>query len=397
MQSVEIMEELNPPERILLGPGPSNVHPRVLGVMSSTLIGYMDPYQFQIMDEIVDLLKQVFRTKNAMTIPIAGTGMAGMEASICNVVERGDQVVVGVNGFFGQRLSDIVQRCGGKSIEVKAPWGNVVRSEDIDKALSNSKAKAVAVVQAETSTGVYQPLKEIARMTHEHDALLIVDAVTSLGGCELNTDDYGVDICYSGTQKCLNAPPGLAPVTFNEKAMDVVRNRKAKVQSFYLDMTLVEKYWMKGAGTRAYHHTPATSLLFGLREALGIVLEEGLENRWERHKKNSKALIKAMEAMGLAMLVSSSDHRLPSLNSIRCPPNVPDVEVRKSLLNDYQIEVGGGLGELAGKIWRVGLMGLNSNRRNVILLVNALEQILKRNNFPVRIGAGADAALDYLQ
>ena len=392
-QSVNVMDELNPPERILLGPGPSNIHPKVLRAMSTGLIGYMDPYQFQIMDEIVDLLKDVFRTKNAMTVPIAGSGMAGMEASICNIVERGDQVVVGVNGVFGQRLSEVVERCGGKSIDVKEKWGNIIKSEDVSRALSNSNAKAVAVVQAETSTGVYQPVKQIAKIAHDHDALFILDAVTSLGGCELRVDDFGIDICYSGSQKCLNAPPGLAPITFNEKAMQIVRNRKTKVQSFYLDMTLMEKYWMKGS--RSYHHTPPTSLLFGLREALRLVLEEGLENRWEKHKKNSEALIKAVEAMGLEMLVSDQEYRLPSLNSVKCPSNVQDPEIRKSLLENHHIEIGGGLGELAGKIWRIGLMGLNSNQNNVILVVGALEQALKRKGFHMKSGVGA--ALEYLQ
>jgi alanine-glyoxylate transaminase/serine-glyoxylate transaminase/serine-pyruvate transaminase len=388
------MEQLNPPDRILLGPGPSNVHPKVLAAMSTPLIGYMDQYQFQVMDEIVDLLRNVFKTRNAMTIPIAGTGMAGMEASICNIVERGDEVVVGVNGVFGQRISDVVQRCGGRSVEIKEKWGNAIKDEDVGKALSNSKAKAVAVVQAETSTGVLQPIRGISKIAHDHNALLIVDAVTSLGGCDLEIDDFGIDICYSGSQKCLNAPPGLAPVTFNEKAMEMVRNRKTKVQSFYLDMTLVEKYWMKG--NRVYHHTPATSLLFALREALGLVVEEGLENRWERHKKNSEALVRGVEAMGLEMLVSDRECRLPSLNSVICPSNAPEAVIRKSLLEDYHIEIGGGLGELAGKIWRIGLMGLNSNQNNIILFVSALEQALRRNGFPVKTGQGISAVLDLL-
>ena len=389
------MEELNPPERILLGPGPSNLHPKVLNAMSTTLIGYMDQYQFKVMDEIVDLLKEVFKTKNAMTIPLSGTGTAGMEAAICNIVEKGDEVVVGVNVFFGQSLSEMVQRCGGKSIEVEEKWGNTIKSEDINEALSKTDAKAVAIVQAETSTGVYQPLRKISKVAHDHDALLIVDAVTSLGGCELKVDDSGIDICYSGSQKCLNAPPGLAPITFNERALEHIRNRKTKIQSFYLDMTLLEKYWMKGK--RSYHHTPPASLLFGLREALRLVMEEGLENRWERHRKNSQALIKGVEALELEMLVSDQEYRLPSLNSVKCPPNISDIEVRNSLLNDYHIEVGGGLGELAGKIWRIGLMGLNSNQNNIILLISAINEILARKGLPIKSGAGVAAALDYLR
>ncbi|MFW9906772.1 MAG: pyridoxal-phosphate-dependent aminotransferase family protein, partial [Candidatus Thorarchaeota archaeon] len=287
------MEELNPPERILLGPGPSNIHPKVFAAMSIPLVGYMDPYQFQVMDDIVALLKEIFQTQNTLTFPISGTGMAGMEASICNLVERGDEVVICVNGFFGQRLDELVQRCGGKSIVINQRWGDTITRESVAKALSNSTAKVVALVQAETSTGVYQPIKDIASTVHEHDALLIVDAVTSLGGCELKIDDWGVDVCYSGAQKCLNAPPGLSPITFNEKAMELIRNRKTKVQSFYLDMVLLEKYWM--AANRVYHHTPPASLFYGLREALRLVVDEGLEARWKRHKRNSLALIKAVE------------------------------------------------------------------------------------------------------
>lgn len=388
------MDELNPPERILLGPGPSNVHPKVLRAMSAPIIGYMDQYQFQIMDDIVGLLREVFRTKNTMTIPVSGTGTAGMEAAICNIVEKGDEVVVGVNGFFGQRLSELVRRCGGKSIEIKQSWGDVIKEEDVNKALSNSNAKVVAIVQAETSTGIYQPIKEISKIVHDNNGLLIVDAVSSLGGCELKIDDFGIDICYSGSQKCLNAPPGLAPITFNENALETIRNRKTKVQSFYLDMTLLEKYWMKGS--RSYHHTPPASLLFGFREALRLVVNEGLENRWKRHERNSQVLIRAVEAMGLKMLVSEQEYRLHSLNSVECPSNVSDIEVRNSLLNDYCIEVGGGLGELAGKIWRIGLMGLNSSQNNIIMLIGALETILKHKGFPVKSGAGLSSILDFL-
>lgn len=389
------MKELTPPERMLFGPGPSNVHPNILRAMSTPLIGYMDQYQFQLMDEIADLLRDVFGTTNAMTVALSGTGMAGMEASICNIIEKGDEVVVGVNGFFGQRLSEVVQRCGGKSIEVKGKWGDIIKSEDIIEVLSGSNAKAVAIVQAETSTGVYQPVEDIAKIVHDNDALLIVDAVTSLGGCELRVDEFGIDVCYSGTQKCLNAPPGLSPVTFNEKAMNIVRNRKTKVQSFYFDMALIEKYWM--SGNRVYHHTPATSLFFGLREALRLVMEEGLENRWARHKQNSHAIIKGFEEMGLEMLVKQPEYRLPSLNSVKCPTTVADAEVRKSLLENYHIEVGGGLGELAGKIWRIGLMGMNSSQSNIVLILSAIEQILKRKGYSIKLGAGITVALDLLK
>jgi len=380
--------ELIPPNRILLGPGPSNVDPRVLKAMSTPLVGHLDPYFLELMDETMELLRYVFRTKNRLCIPISGTGSAGMEAAVCNVVERRDEVIVGVNGLFGERMSDVVTRCGGKSVEIKEEWGRVISKEAVEKALSESNAKVVGIVHAETSTGVLQPLKEISKLAKEYGALLLVDTVTSLGGCELDVDELGIDICYSGTQKCLNCPPGLAPITFNEKAMDLVRNRKTKVQSWYLDLSLIEKYWSEG---RVYHHTAPISMIYGLREALRIIHEEGLEKRWERHKRNSFALISGVEAMGLKM--HPTDHRAPSLNSIAVPSGVPDLDVRKTLLNKFNIEIGGGLGVLKGKIWRVGLMGLNSNERNVMLFLDALGRILKNLGYPAEPVKGIEAAM----
>jgi alanine-glyoxylate transaminase/serine-glyoxylate transaminase/serine-pyruvate transaminase len=382
--------ELIPPNRILLGPGPSNVDPRVLKAMSSPLVGHLDPYFLELMDETMELLRYVFKTKNRLCIPISGTGSAGMEAAVCNVVQRGDEVIVGVNGLFGERMSDVVNRCGGKSVEVKEEWGRVISKEAVEKALSESNAKVVGIVQAETSTGVLQPLKEISKLAKEYGALLLVDTVTSLGGCELDVEELGIDICYSGTQKCLNCPPGLAPITFNEKAMDLVRNRETKVQSWYLDLSLLEKYWSEG---RVYHHTAPVSMIYGLREALRMILEEGLEKRWERHKRNSLALISGVEAMGLKM--HPQEHRLPSLNSIAIPNGVPDLDVRKILLNDFNIEIGGGLGVLKGKIWRVGLMGLNSNETNVMLFLDALGRILKSKGHPFDPIKGIEAAIKF--
>jgi len=383
----KIYRELIPPNRILLGPGPSNVDPRVLRAMSSPLVGHLDPYFLELMDETMELLRYVFKTKNRLCIPISGTGSAGMEAAVCNVVERGDEVIVGVNGLFGERMSDVVTRCGGKSIEVKEEWGRVISKEAVEKALSESNAKIVGIVHAETSTGVLQPLKEISKLAKEYGALLLVDTVTSLGGCELNVDELGIDLCYSGTQKCLNCPPGLAPITFNEKAMALVRNRKTKVQSWYLDLSLIEKYWSEG---RVYHHTAPVSMIYGIREALRMIHEEGLEKRWERHKRNSLALISGVEAMGLKM--HPPEHRAPSLNSIAVPNGVPDLDVRKILLNNFNIEIGGGLGVLKGKIWRVGLMGLNSNERNVMLFLDALGRILKSKGYPADPVKGIEAA-----
>jgi len=383
--------ELNPPARLLLGPGPSNVDPRVLKAMASPLVGHLDPYFFEVMNETMELLRYVFKTKNKLTIPISGTGTAGMEAALCNVVEPGDEVIIGMNGFFGERMSEMVPRCGGKVIGIKEDWGKAITKEAVEDTLKRSKAKVVALVHAETSTGVLQPLSEVSRVVHEYGALLLVDAVTSLGGCELDVDKLGIDVCYSGSQKCLNCPPGLAPITFNEKAINTVLNRKSKVQSWYFDVSLISKYWSEG---RAYHHTAPISMIYGLREALRIVHEEGLEKRWDRHKRNSQAFISGIEAMGLKMH-AEKEHRLPSLNSVSIPAGVLDKNVRTTLLNHFNIEVGGGLGVLAGKIWRVGLMGINSNEKTVILVLEALERALKKEGYELSMGEGVRAAIEF--
>ena len=275
-------KELAPPQRILLGGGPNDTDPRVLKAMISHPVGHLDPYFLEIMDDTMDLLRYVFRTRNKFCLPLSGTGSAGMESAICNIVEEGDEVVVGVNGFFGQRLSDIVTRYGGKSIEVKEDWGKSIKAEEVEKALSQSNAKAVAIVHVETSTGVLQPLEKISRIAKQYGALLLVDAVTSLGGCELDIDKLGIDICYSVSQKCLSCPPGLAPITVNERAFDVIHNRRTRVQSWYFDFSLIQDYW---SNSRRYHHTAPVSMIYGLREALRIVHEEGLEERWRRHRR----------------------------------------------------------------------------------------------------------------
>lgn len=387
----KVYGELNPPRRLLLGPGPSNVDPRVLKAMSSPLVGHLDPYFFEIMNEITELMRYAFRTKNRLTIPVSGTGSAGMEAALCNVVEPGDEVIIGQNGYFGERLGEIAKRCGGKVIEIKKEWGKAIAEEDIEDALRRSQARVVAVVHAETSTGVLQPLSEISRLVHDYDALLVVDAVTSLGGCELDVDALKIDVCYSGSQKCLNCPPGLSPITFSERAVDTIANRKTKVQSWYLDMSLIEKYWSEG---RAYHHTAPISMIYGLREALRIVYEEGLEKRWIRHKKNSQAFISGIEAMGLEMY-AEKEHRLPSLNSVAIPNGVSDTNVRSTLLNEFNIEVGGGLGPAKGRIWRVGLMGINSNENTVVIALESLERaIMKERTEPAK-GEGVRAATEF--
>jgi alanine-glyoxylate transaminase/serine-glyoxylate transaminase/serine-pyruvate transaminase len=382
---------LNPPERLLLGPGPSNVDPRVKRALSSPLVGYMDPYYLQAMDETGELLRYLFRTENKLTFAVPGTGMAGMEAAICNILEAGDELVVGVNGFFSERMCEIASRIGGKTVKVMGEWGEIVAKEAVEEALRSSDAKAIAVVQGETSTGVLQPIEELSKLAREYDALLIVDAVTSLGGCELNVDAWSVDVCFSASQKCLNCPPGLAPITLSESALNVIMNRKIKVPSFYLDLPLIYKYW---SDERVYHHTGPVSMVYALREALRIVREEGIEARWARHGRNSRAFISGIEALGMGMHAQEG-HRLPSLNTVKVPEGVSDLNVRRMLLEDFKIEVGAGLGALKGKIWRVGLMGLNSSERNVIIVLEALERALKREGYPIKLGEGVGAATGF--
>jgi alanine-glyoxylate transaminase/serine-glyoxylate transaminase/serine-pyruvate transaminase len=377
--------ELNPPTRLLLGPGPSNVDPRVLRAMAAPVIGHLDPQFLHIMDDTKALLQYTFQTENYLTLPVSGTGSAGMEAALCNVIEPGDTVLVCVNGLFGQRMCDIVERCQGQLLRVDAPWGTAVDPAQVEEALQASQVKAVAIVHAETSTGILQPLGEISRLAHEHGALLLVDTVTSLGGCPVKVDEWRLDVVYSGTQKCLSCPPGLAPITFSTRAEEVLDGRRSKVQSWYLDMAMVRRYWGQ---ERFYHHTAPISMCYALREALRLVYEEGLEARWERHQRNSDALMAGLQAMGL-LPFAQQGYRLPSLNAVRVPEGVEDARVRSRLLRDYSIEIGGGLGELKGQIWRIGLMGHNSRPRTVFVFLSALAATLTAEGYP----ASADAAL----
>ncbi|MFQ5708940.1 MAG: pyridoxal-phosphate-dependent aminotransferase family protein [bacterium] len=366
--------ELNPSQRILLGPGPSNVHPRVYRALATPLLGHLDPEFLQVMDEIQTMLRQVFQTQNPFTIAVSGTGSAGMEAALVNVIEPGDSVIVGVNGVFGNRISDIVARCGGRPVPLQQPWGEAIDPQQVEDALKKTSAvKAVALVHAETSTGVQQPLSEVGRLCQQAGALFIVDAVTSLGGVPVKVDTWQIDVCYSGTQKCLSCPPGLAPITFSERALELVRKRKTKVQSWYLDVTMIADYWSDKK--RAYHHTAPISMNYALREALRLVLEEGLEARFERHKRNSFELISGLREVGLQPFVEEG-YRLPPLNSVRVPAGVDEANIRGVLLNDFGIEIGGGLGDLAGKVWRIGLMGESSKMANVVYLLAALQKIL---------------------
>ncbi len=379
-------EKFQPPNRVLLGPGPSPVEDRVLAAMAAPVLGHLDPLFLRCMDEIQEMLRYVFETENRVTIPISATGSAGMEAALVNVIEPGDELVVCIHGVFGDRMRDIVERAGGRPVVVRAEWGHAIDRQLIEQALGSCKPRALAIVHAETSTGVLQDLTGLADLAHKKGALLIVDAVTSLGGHPVGVARNGIDVCYSGTQKCLGAPPGLAPITFSEPAIERIRARRSKVQSWYLDMTMVEKYW---GSDRTYHHTAPISMNYALHEALRIVCEEGLEARWRRHELNHRALVAGIEAMGLEMNVAA-EHRLWSLNAVRVPEGVDDARVRVRLLTDSNIEIGGGLGPLKGKIWRIGLMGSGSTRENVLLVLDALHRALNAEGFSC--SSGVDAA-----
>ena len=377
------------PHRVLLGPGPSNVHPRVLRALATPLVGHLDPAFIEMMEETKRLLRRVFQTTNDLTIPISATGSAGMEACLVNLLEPGDTAIVGVNGVFGTRMVDIVERIGAKPVAVEAPWGTTIDPDAVRRALdSERKVKVVAVVHAETSTGAWQPIEEIGRMTREAGALLVLDAVTSLGGCPVRVDDWLVDACYSGTQKCLSCPPGLSPITFGPRAVTALRARKRKVQSWYLDLSMIERYWGE---ERVYHHTAPISMNYALLEALRLVDEEGLERRWRRHERNHRALAAGLAGLGLA-LAAEEGRRLWMLNSVRIPDGVDDAGVRRALLNENGIEIGGGLGPLKGKTWRIGLMGESSTEGNVLLLLSALERVLPRFGHRVERGAGVEGA-----
>ena len=373
-----------------MGPGPSGVHPRVHEALSSPMVGHLDPQFLGIMDNIQKMLRRLFRTENRLTIAVSGTGSAGMESAFVNVVEPGDEVLVCVNGVFGNRMSDIVERIGGVLHRIDRPWGEVFELSEIEGALaSHPEVKAVAIVHAETSTGALQPLEEIGKLCRSSGRLFLVDCVTSLGGERFEADEWNVDVAYSGTQKCLSCPPGLAPVTFSERAVEKLKGRESKVVSWYLDLSMIEKYWTDGE--RAYHHTAPISMNYALHEALCLVHEEGLEARWERHRRNSAALVAGLEALGFR-LFAQEGHRLPMLNAVWIPEGVDDAGFRKALLDDYDIEIGGGLGEVAGKIWRIGLMGETSSRENITTFLGALETLLQAAGRLESPGAGLDAA-----
>ena len=383
------MNELQPPQKVLLGPVPSSVHPRVLQALALPVMGHLDPAFFQVMDDVCEMLRQVFHTKNVMTVPISSTGTGAMETACANIIEPGDTVLICRNGYFGIRLGDIAERCGATVHLIDTPWGKSVDPEMLrDELKKHSGLKAVGVVHAETSTGVISDMKEIVDVIHESGALAIVDAVTSLGGHEVRMDDWGMDVCYSATQKCLGAPPGLAPISLSDAAMEVVSKRPTKVQSFYFNLKDLESYWNQ---TRAYHHTSPINMTYALREALRMMMEEGQENRIQRHARVAAGLRAGAEALGLDLLAEDG-HRLNPLTTVSVPDGIEDAKVRRALLNEHDIEIGGGLGEFAGKAWRIGLMGESARERNVFALLSALETILHKEGYEVAFGASLSAA-----
>ncbi len=379
--------ELKPPARILMGPGPSDVPDRILRALAAPTIGHLDPEYLAIMDESRTLMQAVFRTQNELTLAVSGTGSAGMEACVCNLIEPGDEMIVCVNGVFGTRMRDVAQRCGATVHSIEAEWGRIIETAAVaDTLKAHPKTKVFGIVHAETSTGAHQPIEEISRLVHSAGALLLVDTVTSLGGHDVRVDDWKIDACYSGTQKCLSCPPGLAPVTFSKAAVETIDKRKTKVQSWYLDMTLVRQYWGE---SRVYHHTAPINMTYALREALRIVCEEGLEARIARHALNHRALKAGLAAMGIEFI---PQHSLATLNAVHIPAGVDDAKVRKRLLSDYGIEIGAGLGPFKSKAWRIGLMGHASTRRNVTLFLAALESILADEGLRFQRGQALAAA-----
>ena len=380
-----------PPIRTLMGPGPSDVHPRVLSAMARSTIGHLDPMFVDLMDDMKSLIQYAFKTTYELTIPVSAPGSAGMETCFVNLIEPGDKVIVCQNGVFGGRMKENVERAGAVAVMVEDAWGTAIDPNKLEDALkANPDAKVVAFVYAETFTGVQSDARTLAEIARKHGCLTIADTVTSLGGSELKVEEWGLDAVYSGSQKCLSCAPGLSPVTFSDRAVEVIKSRKAKVQSWFLDLNLVMGYW--GAGTkRAYHHTAPVNALYGLHESLVILEEEGLENSWSRHQRNHNILKAGLEAMGLELIVNES-HRLPQLNAVSIPSGVDEAAVRKRLLDDFNLEIGAGLGALAGKIWRIGLMGHASNPKNVLFCLAALDTVLSGMGAEINSGAAVPAA-----
>jgi alanine-glyoxylate transaminase/serine-glyoxylate transaminase/serine-pyruvate transaminase len=366
------MATINLKPHILLGPGPSNVHPRVLQALSLPLVGFLDPQYLDLMDQIQDKLRYLFQTQNPLTLSVSGTGSAGMETALCNFIEPGDPVLVCVMGYFGERLAEIASRYGAQVTRLAHPWGVIFTPDEVKSALQKTPARLVAMIHAETSTGVRQPMEGMADIVHAQGGLLVMDCVASLGGVPVKVDEWGVDVAFSGSQKCISVPPGLAPITVGHRAQAVLEKRKTKIANWYLDLTMVNKYW---GSERIYHHTSPVSLNYALYEGLQLIVEEGLENRWERHRHNAEMLCMGLEKLGLELLVPVHN-RLASITTMKIPAGADDMALRSALVNDYNIEIAGGIGENKGKIWRIGLMGHSSQPENVRLVLAALKELL---------------------
>ena len=382
------IQTLNPPIRTLMGPGPSDIHPRVLQALARNTVGHLDPYYLALMDRMQHMLRGVFQTQNRMTFAVSATGSAGMEATVVNLIEPGDTILVCINGVFGGRMADVAERAGANVHKIERPWGEVFTPEEIKAAIARCKPKVVGIVMAETSTGAAQPIQELSDLVHDAGALFLVDAVTSLGGMPVEVDRWQIDAIYSGTQKCLSCPPGLAPVSFSDRALEVITQRKRKVQSWYLDVSMLASYW---GMERVYHHTAPINMSYALFEALQLIHEEGLENCFARHRLNHLALKAGLSALGIEY-AAQEGYQLPMLNAVRIPAGIEDLRVRGDVLNRFGIEIGGGLGALKGKVWRIGLMGYGSRSANVVYLLASLEQLLAEQGYRFDHGASLAAA-----
>lgn len=373
--------QLNPPHRLLCGPGPGNAHPRVHAAMALPEIGHLDPAFISMMEDVKSLMRYAWQTNNEFTIPVSGTGSAAMEAVMANLVEPGDKVLIGCNGYFGLRLCDMAERYGGEVIKMMTPWGTVFSFDEIKANIEEHKPKICALIHAETSTGACQPLEGVGQLCHDNDCLLVADCVTSISGVPCHLDKWGVDAAYAGTQKCLSCPPGVAPLTFSARAMEKLMNRPDKVKNWYLDMKMVASYLVGGKGAaRSYHHTAPISMVYAIREALTIVAEEGLEKRWARHREVAEEFWAGLEKMGLEPHVAK-EYRLPSLTTVKVPDGIDSKQVTKYLLEKFEIEIGNGLGDLAGKVWRIGLMGFNSRMDNVAVILACMKEALAAQGY----------------